>query len=516
MEEEKIKELENQIDEWQKELDEVWKGKETDAAEVERRNLKSLIQNAKREINQLRGIDEKVVEGNPEELLEELKNGKAENEKAKKRIELSIERLEDEKIAYESKKNVEYKDIYQEYENKIDKLKKQLEELEGKQIEGKDEKIKILTQGRMKEEEEINKIEIEIRKKELEISEIKYGTEEALEEKELSDGTKIKMPKILSKYEELDELKKSLKERTEKRDEYQKYINELKGIEKEEKLEYTKQQVEEYTKYFHGQGDKQENTRDDKRGNDEYFGFEKVREGRKTNEQPKIKPTGKESPSKKEKKNNPADNKKNSAKEINNAKVQLIEINENDNNIYFKDSEGKTGNINANYAFEDKNRLMKKLCISKQCREIAGGRLNGFFLKRKLNPEILCVLEKYPEQCKEYIENIHDKQKPTFDMVHNLENISLIDRFKLNRFVRNERKSGILVLGGLLNNKITDSQRKEARTLMEGKNQDKKENEWIEKVENKDNRLEKSAIEKMEKEAEGEIAEDVNKIMSER
>lgn len=296
MEEEKIKELENQIDEWQKELDEVWKGKETDAAEVERRNLKSLIQNAKREINQLRGIDEKVVEGNPEELLEELKNGKAENEKAKKRIELSIERLEDEKIAYESKKNVEYKDIYQEYENKIDELKKQLKELEGKQIEGKDEKIKILTQGRMKEEEEINKIEIEIRKKELEISEIKYGTEEALEEKELSDGTKIKMPKILSKYEELEELKKSLKERTEKRDEYQKYINELKGIEKEEKLEYTKQQVEEYTKYFHGQGDKQENTRDDKRGNDEYFGFEKVREGRKTNEQPKIKPTGKAAP----------------------------------------------------------------------------------------------------------------------------------------------------------------------------------------------------------------------------
>ena len=99
MEEEKIKELENQIDEWQKELDEVWKGKETDAAEVERRNLKSLIQNAKREINQLRGIDEKVVEGNPEELLEELKNGKAENEKAKKRIELSRKRWEDEKIA---------------------------------------------------------------------------------------------------------------------------------------------------------------------------------------------------------------------------------------------------------------------------------------------------------------------------------------------------------------------------------------------------------------------------------
>ena len=63
----------------------------------------------------------------------------------------------------------------------------------------------------------------------------------------------------------------------------------LKGIEKEEKPEYTAEQNAEYTKYFHGQGDIPENTRDDKRANDEYFGFEKPRDGKKP-----IEPVGKD------------------------------------------------------------------------------------------------------------------------------------------------------------------------------------------------------------------------------
>ena len=121
-----------------------------------------------------------------------------------------------------------YKDIYKEYEDKIKGMKEELEELEKKEIEGKDEKIKILTQGRMKEEAAIRDIEKKIRDKEKEIADIEYGTEEAMEEKELSDGTKTKVPKVLNKYNELDELRKSLKERTEKKDEYQKQRNELK------------------------------------------------------------------------------------------------------------------------------------------------------------------------------------------------------------------------------------------------------------------------------------------------
>ena len=294
--EERINELEENIKNWKKELDTVWKGKDTDAAEVERRNLNNLIRNAQREINQLKGIEVNVEETkkSPEDLLEELKNGKENDEKEKRRLNLSIERLEEEKEVYASQKNTAYKDIYKEYEDKIKGMKEELEKLEKKEIEGKDEKIKILTQGRMKEEEGIRDIEKKIRQKEQEIADIEYGTEEAMEEKELSDGTKTKVPKVLSKYKEIDELKKSLRERTEKKDEYQKYINELKGIEKEEKPEYTAEQNAEYTKYFHGQGDIPENTRDDKRANDEYFGFEKPRDGKKP-----IEPVGKEPEGKK-------------------------------------------------------------------------------------------------------------------------------------------------------------------------------------------------------------------------
>ena len=52
----KLNQLEENIKGWREELDTVWKGKETDAAEVERRNLRNLIKDAEREINKLKGI----------------------------------------------------------------------------------------------------------------------------------------------------------------------------------------------------------------------------------------------------------------------------------------------------------------------------------------------------------------------------------------------------------------------------------------------------------------------------
>ena len=95
--EEKINELEENIKAWQKELEEVWSGKDTDAAEVERRNLRNLINNAQKEINQLKGIDMpeegKEVSQSPEELLEELKNGKENDEKEKRRLNTYIKNM---------------------------------------------------------------------------------------------------------------------------------------------------------------------------------------------------------------------------------------------------------------------------------------------------------------------------------------------------------------------------------------------------------------------------------------
>ena len=526
MEEERIKELEENIKGWREELDTVWKGKETDAAEVERRNLRNLIKDAEREINKLKGIEENEISGNPEELLEELKNGKESREKEKRRLELSIERLEEEKEAYASQKNTSYKDIYKEYEEKIEGMKKELEEIEGKEIEGKDEKIKVLTQGRMKEEREIREIEKKIRQKEQEISEIEYGTEEALEEKELEDGTKVKVPKVLNKYRELDELKKSLKDRTVKKEEYQKYINELKGIEKEEKTEYTPEQNAEYTKYFHGQGDIPEKTRDDKRGNDEYFGFEKSREGKRPIEPIGKNPIGKEPMDKEpepiekepvEKEPKPTE-KKPIEKELpkkEKAKIELIEINEKNESIFFKDTNGKVGDIDIAHAFNRKRGLLRKLGINKKCREIAGGRIRGFLLKRKLNPEVLMILSKYPEQCRDYIKSIKNKEKTSFDIVHNLEGAGLINRFKMNKYASAEKKSGAIVLGELFHKNISDGLRAKAKSLMEStKGQvSRKENKWVERVENKDSHIEKTALEAIEKESEENRAKEVKEMM---
>ena len=536
--EERINELEENIKKWREELDTVWKGKDTDAAEVERRNLRNLINNAQREINQLKGIETpeegQEVSQSPEELLEELKNGKENDEKEKRRLNLSIERLEEEKEAYESQKNTAYKDIYKEYEDKIKGMKEELEKLEKKEIEGKDEKIKILTQGRMKEEAGIREIEKKIRQKEQEIADIEYGTEEAMEEKELSDGTKTKVPKVLNKYNELDELRKSLKERTEKKDEYQKYINELKGIEKEERPEYTAQQNAEYTKYFHGQGDIPENTRDDKRANDEYFGFEKPRDGKKP-----IEPVGKEpggktptppGPGEKDPKGKDPKGKDSEGKDPEGKKpgekdpaekklpkIQVIEINEKDGSIFFKDASGKTGNLDVEHAFSNKENLMKKLKISEKCKEIAGGNIRGFLLKRKLNPEVLMVLDKYPEQCEGYIKSIKNGEKNDFDIVHNLEGASFFDKFRLNKHVRAERKSGELVLGSLLGKQVSDGLRQKAKALVEGSRETvksrKKDNEWLEKVENKDNHIEKKAIERIEQESQEKRAKEVQSMM---
>ena len=548
--EERINELEENIKAWQKELQEVWSGRDTDAAEVERRNLRNLINNAQRELNQLKGIDVpkegQEVSQSPEDLLEELKNGKENDEKEKRRLNLSIERLEEEKEAYASQKNAAYKDIYKEYEDKIKGMKEELEELEKKEIEGKDEKIKILTQGRMKEEAEINDIEKEIRRKENEIrqkqeeiADIEYGTEEAMEEKELSDGTKTKVPKVLNKYKEIDdirkeieELKKNIGERTEKKNEYQTYIDMLKGIEKEEKPEYTAEQNAEYTKYFHGQGDIPENTRDDKRANDEYFGFEKPRDGKKPIEPVGKEPEGKTPTSLEPGEKNPGEKdptgknpegknpgekdpkgKEPKGKDL--SKIQVIEINEKDGSIFFKDSNGKTGDLDVEHAFLDRKNLMQKLKISEKCKEIAGGNIRGFLLKRKLNPEVLMVLDKYPEQCEEYIRSINNGEKNAFDIVHNLEGASFFDKFRSNAHVKAERKSGELVLGSLFGKQVSDGLRQKAKALVEGSREAaktrKKDNQW--KVENKDNHIEKKAVERIEKESQEKRAKEVQSMM---
>lgn len=94
MEEKKIEELKNKIEKWQEELDTVWAGKDTDAAEVERRNLMNLINNAKNEINEIEnGPAPKESIEDLEKKFEDIKSGKSEKTVKINRLKMHIEKL---------------------------------------------------------------------------------------------------------------------------------------------------------------------------------------------------------------------------------------------------------------------------------------------------------------------------------------------------------------------------------------------------------------------------------------
>ena len=282
MENTKVEELKEKIEKWQEELETVWAGKETDAAEVERRNLRNLISNAKKEIEEIENPKKQTELGNSFDALkkeyEDIKKKDADKKLQINRLKNRIDKLTDERENYASLKNTSYKDIYDEYTKQIEETEKEIKELEKEPQAEKDKKLRAITALRMEYEKQIKEKQKEIRAVQREIEDIEFGTEEAMVEKELSDGTKVKTPKILDLYKKKDELEKALKELETNKKECQAYIDQIKGIEeREEPRELTAEEI----KYFHGQGDVVENTRDDRRANDEYFGFEKVKPGMK-------------------------------------------------------------------------------------------------------------------------------------------------------------------------------------------------------------------------------------------
>ena len=137
--EERKEQLLKNIENWEKELNEVWRDTNTDAAEVERRNLRNLIYNARREIDEIDGVvQENLDEIDPEELLNNLKNEKENEEVSKNRLKLSIERLKEEREDYKGNK-----DLYDEYTKKINETEKELEELENKEKSREEMKAKL-------------------------------------------------------------------------------------------------------------------------------------------------------------------------------------------------------------------------------------------------------------------------------------------------------------------------------------------------------------------------------------
>ena len=286
--EERIEQLQKNIEKWEKELNEVWRDTNTDAAEVERRNLRNLIANARREIDQLNGVvQDNLDDMDPEKLLEQLKAEKKDREATINRLKLHIERLKEEREDYKNNKS-----LYNEYTKKINETQKELRELQkAKSREEKDKNLRILTRGRMQQEAERRRIESEIRRKLQEISEIEYDTPQAMEEVELSSGEKVRNPKVLRLYSELDQLRASLNKTTSKINEYQEEIDEINEVDRSTRT--PRDLSPEEVRYFHGQGDLREyggengeDTRNNRLANDEYFGLRGRRGNGPTNPTP--------------------------------------------------------------------------------------------------------------------------------------------------------------------------------------------------------------------------------------
>ncbi len=148
--------------------------------------------------------------------------------------------------------------------------------------------------------------------------------------------------------------------------------------------------------------------------------------------------------------------------------VKYIEILEKEGNInYYIDGDEQEHTISIQQVLEEKKEKFKRLGISDMCKEIAGGRIKGALLKRKINPEVVAVLEHNTDQLKEYINSISEKKNLSFDLVHNLLNTNLLSKIKLNRFVKAEEKAGAYICGKLFDKNSAIIAKEKTKALAE-------------------------------------------------
>ena len=199
--------------------------------------------------------------------------------------------------------------------------------------------------------------------------------------------------------------------------------------------------------------------------------------------------------------------KKGEGKEESN-KITYIEIQEADGNIFYKDENGKEDKISIAEVLESKKSQFRRLDIKNICKEIAGGRFGAFILGRKVNPEIVSVLQHDTEQLKDYITSIYQKKELPFELTHNLDGIGILDKIKMNKFARNEEKLGARVIGKLFDrNKAIDNVKNSKMLNAAKEGLDKgvtvakeksvklkdKAKDFVPKISNKDNHIEEKA-----------------------
>lgn len=209
-------------------------------------------------------------------------------------------------------------------------------------------------------------------------------------------------------------------------------------------------------------------------------------------------------------------------------KITYIGIYEKEGKIFYQDAQGNKENISIAEVFENKKSQFKRLDIKNICKEIAGGRLKGALLGRKVNPEIVSVLQHDPEQLKDYITSIYQKKELPFELTHHLRGIGILDKIRMNRFARTEEKLGAKVIGklfdknrgidGIKDNKMLSVAKEGLEKGMTAAKEKSirakdKAKDFVQKIPNKDNHIEEKANEAV-KQSQEQTAKDVQEIMS--
>ncbi len=182
-----------------------------------------------------------------------------------------------------------------------------------------------------------------------------------------------------------------------------------------------------------------------------------------------------------------------------------IVITEKEGLIACRNAKGEINRRGIQEVFETKKDKFKRLQINKKCKEIAKNPVSVFFLKRKVNPAIVAVLEHNEEQLTEYISSLYNEKELPFGLVHDLRDTNIVTKLMRNRFTRVESKLGAEVLGSELFNKNKALPPAQKPYKTEERKETIKDKY---KQENKDAHIEKEAFEKMQ-ETQEQIAKDV-------
>lgn len=136
--------------------------------------------------------------------------------------------------------------------------------------------------------------------------------------------------------------------------------------------------------------------------------------------------------------------------EKNNKDISIL-ISEAEGIVEYIDNQGKQLKLPLTTILDEKKASYKRIGINKMCREVAGGRIRGALLRRKVNPEIVKILDSTGnnEMLKDYIKNISDKKEFSFNLTHDLTNLTRVQKWMMQRYTRAEEKCGAKIIGKL-------------------------------------------------------------------